>query len=164
MLKTGSRGWLATAKKQGIATGSRGWLATASHQMLNMCQACQKLQRHASWSTTGQIVQTGCSITSRLSQATSPSHQPTLFWKTWLFTFHSHSSINTPYTHEMWRTSRENIERETLAKTRLTHPQSSHRDSSNSSTLILSIVTSLKGSLPKPFLTIPTSVRMPFDA
>ena len=49
-------------------------------------------------------------------------------------------------------------------KTRLTHPQSSHRDSSNSSTLILSIVTSLGGSLPKPFLTIPTSVRRPFGA
>ena len=49
-------------------------------------------------------------------------------------------------------------------KIRLTHPQSSHRDSSNSSTLILSIVTSLGGSLPKFFLTIPTSVRRPFGA
>ena len=49
-------------------------------------------------------------------------------------------------------------------KTRLTHPQSSHRDSSNSSTLILSIVTSLRGSLPKRFLTIPTSVRRSFGA
>ena len=49
-------------------------------------------------------------------------------------------------------------------KTRLTYPQSSHRDSSNSSTLILSIITSLRGSLPKPFLTIPTSVRRPFGA
>ena len=49
-------------------------------------------------------------------------------------------------------------------KTRLTHPQSSHRDSSNSFTLILSIVTSLRGSLPKPFLTIPTSMRRPFGA
>ena len=49
-------------------------------------------------------------------------------------------------------------------KTRLTHPQSLHRNSSNSSTLTLSIVTSLGGSLPKPFLTIPTSVRRPFGA
>ena len=49
-------------------------------------------------------------------------------------------------------------------KTRLTHPQSSHRDSSNSSILTLSIVTSLRGSLPKPFLTIPTFVRRPFGA
>ena len=49
-------------------------------------------------------------------------------------------------------------------KTRLTHPQSLHRDSSNSSTLTLSIVISLRGSLPKPFLTIPTSMRRPFGA
>ena len=49
-------------------------------------------------------------------------------------------------------------------KIRLTHPQSSHRNSSNSSTFIISIVTSLRGSLPKHFLTIPTSVRRPFGA
>ena len=49
-------------------------------------------------------------------------------------------------------------------KTRLTYPQFSHRDSSNSSTLFLSIVTSLRDSLPKPLLIIPTSVRMPFGA
>ena len=49
-------------------------------------------------------------------------------------------------------------------KTRLTHPQYSHRDSSNYFTLILSIVTSLKGSLPKSLLTIPTFVRRPFGA
>ena len=47
-------------------------------------------------------------------------------------------------------------------KTRLTHSQSSHRDSSNSSTFILSIIISLRGSLPKPFLTILTSVRRKF--
>ena len=49
-------------------------------------------------------------------------------------------------------------------KTRLTHPQSLHKDSSNFSTLTLFIVTSLRGSLPKPFLTIPTSVRRSFGA
>ena len=47
-------------------------------------------------------------------------------------------------------------------KTSLTHPQSIHSESSNSSTLTLSILTSLRGSLPKPFLTIPTSMRRPF--
>ena len=46
----------------------------------------------------------------------------------------------------------------------LTHPQSLHRNSSNSSTLTLSIMTSLRGSFPKSFLTIPTSVRRPFGA
>ena len=49
-------------------------------------------------------------------------------------------------------------------KTRLTHPQSSQRDSSNSSTLTISIVISLRGILPKPVLTIPISVRRPFGA
>ena len=51
----------------------------------------------------------------------------------------------------MQRASKENFERETLVKTRLTHPQSLHNDSSNSSTLILSIVTSLRGTLAKTF-------------
>ena len=55
----------------------------------------------------------------QLSQAASPSRQPALFWKTWLFKFHSHPSINTPYTHEMLRASRENIERETLEKNKI---------------------------------------------
>ena len=59
----------------------------------------------------------------------------------------------------------ERVLRETLQrKTRLTHPQSSYRNFSNSSTLIISIVTSLRGSLPKPFLTVPIFVRRPFSA
>ena len=37
---------------------------------------------------------------SQLSQATRPSREPPLFWKTWRFTFFSHPSINTPYTHK----------------------------------------------------------------
>ena len=49
-------------------------------------------------------------------------------------------------------------------KTRLIHPQSSLRDSSNSSTLFLSIVKSLRGLLPKPFLTISISMRGLFGA
>ena len=40
-------------------------------------------------------------LNSRLSQVARPSHQPTFFRKTWLFAFYSHSSINTPYTHEI---------------------------------------------------------------
>jgi len=62
------------------------------------------------------------------------------------------------------RVSRKNIERETLEKNKMDSSTSSHSDSSNSSTLILSIVTSLRGSLPKPFLTIPTFVRRLFGA
>ena len=51
---------------------------------------------------------------SRLSQVARPSRESLLFWKTWRFTFSSHPSINTPYTHKWKRASRENFERETL--------------------------------------------------
>ena len=51
---------------------------------------------------------------SRLSQVARASREPALFWKTWRFTFSSHLSINTPYTHKWKRVSRENFERETL--------------------------------------------------
>ena len=51
---------------------------------------------------------------SQLSQVARPNREPALFWKTWRFTFSSHLSINTPYTHKWERASRENFERETL--------------------------------------------------
>ena len=51
---------------------------------------------------------------SRLSQVARSSCEPPLFCKTWRFTFLTHSSINTPYTHKWKRASRENFERETL--------------------------------------------------
>ena len=106
-------------EKQGLATGSRGWLAATSRQKLHTCQACQKLNRYASWSTTRQNKTTGRSVTSRLELATQSSRKPALFWKTWLFTFHSHPSINTPFTHEKKRASRENFKRETLEKDKI---------------------------------------------
>ena len=58
------------ARKQRLATGSRGWLAASSRQMQHTCQACQKLKRYASWSTTGQNRTIGRSIISRLDLAT----------------------------------------------------------------------------------------------
>ena len=83
----------------------------------------EKLKCHASWSTTRQKVQTSHSISSRLnlqlSQVTRPNRQPALFWKNWLFAFQTHTSINTPYTHEILKASRENIERETLEKNKI---------------------------------------------
>ena len=106
-------------EKQRLAIGSRGWLAATSRQKLHTCQACQKLKRHASWSTIGQNRTTGCSVTSRLELATQSSRKPALFWKSWLFTFHSHLSVNTLYTHERKSASRENFERETLEKNKI---------------------------------------------
>ena len=140
--------------------GTRDWISQVARS-LQAARRCtrvkhvEKLNRHASCNTTWQKVQTNHSVSSRLRLATQsswrPSRQSTLLWKNWLFAFLSHSSINTPYTHEILRASRKNFERETLEKTRLTHTQSSHSDSSNSSTLTLSIVTSLRGTLAKTF-------------
>ena len=59
---------------------------------------------------------------SRLSQVARPSREPSLFWKTWHFTFSSHLNINAPYTHKWKRVSRENFERETLKKNKIDSP------------------------------------------
>ena len=83
----------------------------------------EKLNRHASCSTTEQKVQTvhlvSSGLDSRLSQVARPSPQSTLLWKNRLFAFLSHSSINTLYIHEILRASRENFERETLEKNKI---------------------------------------------
>ena len=57
---------------------------------------------------------------------------------------------------------REFLREKPQRKTRLIYLQSSHRDSLNFSTFFLSIVKSLRGTLPKLFLTIPIFVRRPF--
>ena len=88
-------------------------------------QAANSYSRARSWSVTpagalqdkiGQLaVQLPRGWNSRLSQAT---RQP-CFEKTWLFTFHSHPNINTPFTHERKIASREKFERETLEKNKI---------------------------------------------
>ena len=65
-----------------------------------------------------------CSLNSRLNPVVRSSRQNTLFRKNWLFTFLLTLLYIYPYTHDLERASRENFERETLKKTRLTHPQS----------------------------------------
>ena len=58
----------------------------------------------------------------------------------------------------MYRASKENFERETLEKTRLTHPQSLSFDSPNSFTLTLSIDISFRGTFAK-FLSHHTHIN-----
>ena len=64
-----------------------------------------ELNSHASWSTTGQksrlATQLAHGLNLRLSQVARSSRQPTLFWKNWLFVFHSHTNINTPHSHKI---------------------------------------------------------------
>ena len=63
-------------------------------------------------------------LNSWLNPVTRSSHQNTLFGKIWRFKFLLTLLYIYPYTHDLMRASRENFERETLEKTRLTHPQS----------------------------------------
>ena len=78
--------------------------------------------------TTGQKFQAGQAICSRLELTTQPSRKVKLpehsVWQN--MTFHIPLTLLYiyPYTHDSKRASRENFERETLEKTRLTHPQS----------------------------------------
>ena len=49
------------------------------------------------------VIWLSCDWISRLNQVARPSREPALFWKTWHFTFLSHPSIYTPYTHKRKR-------------------------------------------------------------
>ena len=86
------------------------WLDLAGDSRLQATRSCTRARHAKSWSVMlagvlqnkiGQLaIQLSCGWNLRLSQAARPSREPGLFWKTWLFTFHSHPSINTPYTHK----------------------------------------------------------------
>ena len=97
-------------------------------KLMHTCQACQKLKRHTSCSPQEKSSRLARpfarGLNSRLNPITRSSHQNTLFGKIWLFTFLLTLLYIYPYTHDSKRASRENFERETLGKTRLTHPQS----------------------------------------
>ena len=92
--KAGTRDW--------ISRVVRDWQAARG---CTQVKHAEKLNRHASCSTTRQKVQTDHSVSSQLELATQSSREaksPASFvLKHWLFAFHSHTSINTPYTHEM---------------------------------------------------------------
>ena len=120
------------AKKQGLAAGSCGWLEVASRWIDAHVPSMSKAEASCQLFTTGQKSQVGQAVCSRLNPVTRSSRQNTLFGKIWLFTFLlTLLSLSLslyiyiyPYTHDSKRASRENFERETLEKTRLTHPQS----------------------------------------
>ena len=132
------------------------WLQVA--RLMHTCQACQKLKCHASYSLQDKSSRLARPFARGLNSWLNPvarsSRQNTLFGKIWRFTFLLTLLYIYPYTHDSERASRENFKRETLEKTRLTHPQSLSKRLFKFSTLSLSIVKSLRGSLPKPFLTI----------
>ena len=101
----------------------------AGDSRLQAARSCTRAKHARSWSVMpagtlqdkiGQLaIQLPRGWNSRLELATQSSREPALFWKTWLFTFHSYPSINTPFTHERKRASKENFERETLKKNKV---------------------------------------------
>ena len=97
-------------------------------KLKHTCQACQKLKRRASYSLQDKSSRLtrpfARGLNSRLNPIARSSHQNTLFCKIWLFTFLLTLLYIYPYTYDSKRASRENFEKETLKKTRLTHPQS----------------------------------------
>ena len=97
-------------------------------KLKHTCQACQKLKCRASYSLQDKSPRLtkpfACGLNSRLNPVARSSRQNTLFGKIWLFTFLLTLLYIYSYTHNLERASRKNFERETLEKTRLTHPQS----------------------------------------
>ena len=112
------------AVKQGLATGSRMWLAACK-----LPKDAHEWSIQRNWTVIPALalqdkksrlaIQLARSLDSWLNQVGRPSRQSTLLWKNWLFAFLSHSSINTPCTHEILRASRENFKRETLEKNKI---------------------------------------------
>ena len=106
-----------------LAGGSQLQAARLKHT----CQACQKLKRRTSCSLQDKSPRLARPFARGLNSWLNPvarsSRQNTLFGKIWLFTFLLTLLYIYPYTHDSNRASRENFEKETLEKTRLTHPQ-----------------------------------------
>ena len=160
------------AKKQELVARSRGWLAACEPP-----ECCTRAKHAKSWRVAPAIALQDKStrlarpfargLNSRLNPIMMSSRQNTLFGKNWLFTF-----LLTllyiyiyPYTHDFERAfQREFWERNPRKNQDWLFHNLYLRDSSNSSTLFFSIVKSLRGLLPKPFLTISISVRGLFDA
>ena len=151
--------------------GTRGWVSRLqAARMLHTCQACQKLKVAPAVALQDKSPRLAKSFARGLNWRLNPvarsSRQNTLFEKNWLFTFLLTLLYIYPYTHDLERAFRDNFERETLEKKKqdwLIH-NLYLRDSLNSSTLFLFIVKSLRGLLPKPFLTISIYVRGLFGA
>ena len=138
-------------EKQRLATGSRGWLAVASCQKLFMCQACQKLKRHASWSTIGQNRITGRSVTSWLELATQSSCEAKPRARPVLKNLTLHIPFSPQYKYPFYPRKKESFQREFWER----NPREKQDWLIHNIYIVtlqtLSIVTSLRGSLTKSF-------------
>ena len=145
---------------------TRDWQTT---KVSTRVEHAGELKSHASCCTTGQKSQASQAVSLRLELMTQPSRKVKSpnhpVWEKLTFhipfsSYYIYTLIPTKCRELLERFLREKPQR----KVRLIHPQSSHIDSSNSSTLFLSIVKSLRGTLPEPLLTILISMRRLFGA
>ena len=154
------------AKKQGLAAGFRGWLVAASRQIEEHVPSMPKLKRHASCSLQDKSSSwPGRLLVAWTRDTTQPLGQAA---KTPCLAKYDVSHSFSPY---YIYTLIPTIQRELLEKILREKPSRKQdwlihnlylKDSSNSFTLFLSIVKSLRGSLPKPFLTISIPVCLVF--
>ena len=114
--------------------------------------------------TTGQKSQAGQAVYSRLELSTQPSREVKSpehpVWQNMTFHIPSYPTIYIP----LYPRFRECFERETLKKTRLTHPQSLPKRLFKFLYSLPLHRQILKRLLPKPFLTISITVRRLFGA
>ena len=105
-----------------------GGLRLQAAKLKHTYQACQKLKSRASCSLQDRSSKLARPFARGLNLQLNPiarsSRQNTLFGKIWHFTSLLTLLYIYSYTHDTERASRENFVRETLEKTRLTHPQS----------------------------------------
>ena len=91
-------------------------------KLMHTCQACQKLKRRTSNSLKDKSSRLARPFTRSLNSRLNPVLRSSR--QIWHFTFLLTLLYIYLYTHNSKKASRENFERETLEKTRLTHPQS----------------------------------------
>ena len=112
--------------------GTCYWISRAAHGCKPL-EWCTRAKYARNWSVTPAVALQNKSprlakpfahgLNLRLNPVVRSSCQNTLFGKIWLFTFLLTLLYIYPYSHDL-ESSKENFKRETLEKTRLTHPQS----------------------------------------
>ena len=126
-----------------------------SRKMQHTCQAYQKVNSHASWSTIGQNRTTGHMVISRLDLATQSSCEAKPRATPVLKNLTFHILFSPQYKYPLYPQMKKSFQREFWER----NPRVKQnwfiynlyiRVSSNSSTLFLSIVKPLRGILPKP--------------
>ena len=113
-------------------TGTRSWISWVAHGC-KPPEWCTRAKHARNWSVAPTVALQdkgprlarpfAHGLNSWLNPVARSSRQNTMFAKIWLFTFLLILLYIYPYTHDLERDFRENFERETLEKTRLTYPQ-----------------------------------------